>query len=111
MIFWLSILTAQADPSIPAQYQLPVSPSYFVSDTLDMHGPDGPPPDGGYTINDDGGQNMMGKVGVLCLGAGIVTGVLTLTAQEGSEDRTTYQNTTVGLLGSGVGFIVLERIF
>jgi hypothetical protein len=75
------------------------------------HGPDGPPPDGGYVIKDDGGGNTLGKLGLLCLVGGAVTGVLFLTSQEDSENRETYKNTTIGLLGGGVGMLVLERVF
>ena len=75
------------------------------------HGPDGPPPDDGYAIKDYESGNFLGKLGVLCVGVGLVTGVLYLTASSEAENKMLYRNSTFGLVGSGVGFIVLERVF
>ena len=104
--FVLSLGIARAQPSIPPQF-LPTNEMV----TVQNHGPDGPPPDGGYKLKDDGGENTLGKLGVLCLVGGTVTTVLMLTAEDGSDKRQTYQNATIGLFGAGVGFIILERAF
>ena len=97
-------LSAQAEPVVPLRF-LPVSYQ------LPQHGPDGPPPDGGYEIKDDGGEGSLGKIGVLCLAGSAVSTVLMLTAPEGSEDKAKYGNWAIGLAGGGVGFLVLERVF
>lgn len=97
---------AQAQPSIPPQF-LPKPESLVVV----SHGPDGPPPDGGYKIKDDGGENTLGKLGVLCLVGGTVTTVLMLTAENGSSARQNYQNASIALFGAGVGFILVEKAF
>lgn len=91
----------------------PVVPQRFlpVSFQLQNHGPDGPPPDGGYQIKDDGGENSLGKLGVVCLAGSVVSSILMLTASEESEDKKTYGNIALGLAGGGVGFLVLERVF
>ena len=101
----LSILFAvQADPLVPKRF-MPSSTTYI------QHGPDGPPPDGGYEIKDDGGENSLGKLGVLCLAGSAVSTILMLTSPEDSDNKEMYGNVAVGLAGGGVGFIVLERIF
>ena len=97
-------LSAQAEPVVPQRF-LPAS--YQFS----QHGPDGPPPDGGYEIKDDGGEGSLGKIGVLCLAGSAVSTVLMLTAEDGSEDKENYENWAIGLAGGGVGFLVLERVF
>ena len=91
----------------------PVVPQKFmpVSYQLQKHGPDGPPPDGGYKIKDDGGENSLGKLGVVCLAGSAVSTILMLTAPEESEDKERYGNIALGLAGGGVGFLVLERVF
>ena len=76
-----------------------------------QHGPDGPPPDGGYTIKDDGGGNFLGKVGLLGLGGGIVSGVLFLTAEEGSPKKEQYGTIAVASTVVGVSCIFFERVF
>ena len=105
MIFLISFLIdVCAEPVVPQRF-LPVSYQLL------QHGPDGPPPDGGYQIKDDGGENSLGKLGVVCLAGSAVSSILMLTASEESEDKETYKNITLGLAGGGVGFLVLERVF
>ena len=105
MSILLSLLFfVHAEPTVPLRF-LPVS--YQVQ----KHGPDGPPPDGGYQIKDDGGENSLGKIGVLCLAGSAVTSIFMLTAPEGSEDKEKYGNISLALAGGGVGFLVLERVF
>ena len=104
MSILLSLLAhAYAEPVVPSRF-LPVS--YQI-----QHGPDGPPPDGGYQIKDDGGENSLGKLGVLCLAGSAVSSLLMLTAPEDSDDKEKYGNIALGLAGGGVGFLVLERVF
>ena len=117
MFFLFSSLMANAQPEmvntqpeLPERF-LPSKASYQSWKTISPHGPDGPPPDGGYTITDDDGSNFFGKVGLLCLGGSIVSGVLFLTAQAESPEKDQYKNIALGSAGAGVGFIVLERIF
>ena len=76
------------------------------------HGPDGPLPDDGFEFKDDGdGGNLLAKLGLVCIVASGVTGILALRAETGSEDRDLYSKTSLGLLGGGVGLIALERVF
>lgn len=96
--------TVYAQPIVPPRF-LPKSQDYA------QHGPDGPPPDGGYEIKDDGGENSLGKLGMLCLTGSAVSAILMLTAPEDSEDRDRYGNIAAGLAGGGVGLLVLERVF
>ena len=110
MIYLLTSLFVQAEPNIPSQYLLPKIELFQQQDVLSFHGPDGPPPDGGYTITEGGGGNFFGKVGVVCIGAGLITGALYLTAED-TETQRDYQNATIGLLGGGVGLVALERVF
>ena len=95
---------AHAEPIVPPRF-LPVS--YQVQN----HGPDGPPPDGGYQIKDDGGENSLAKLGMLCLAGSAVSSIFFLTTPEDSEDKEKYGNVALGLAGGGVGFLVLERVF
>ena len=107
-IFMFSLFfTAQAKPILPNRLNTH-APSFTE---MMAHGPDGPPPDGGYEIKDDGGGNALGKLGLLCIVGGTVTGLLMLTSEEESENRELYKNSTIGLLGGGFGLIVLERVF
>lgn len=103
-IFVSFFLYAQAEPIVPQRF---LPHTYQVQN----HGPDGPPPDGGYQIKDDGGENSLGKLGVLCLAGSAVSSVLMLASPEDSEDRERYGNIAVGLAGGGIGFLVLERVF
>ena len=110
MIYLLTCLLAQAETNVPSQYQFPQADVHQVQSVPFFHGPDGPPPDGGYTITDGEGGNFFGKLGVVCLGAGLVTGVLSLTTDDMTA-KSEYQNASIGLLGGGIGLIVLERVF
>ncbi|MEC7987536.1 MAG: hypothetical protein VX278_20385 [Myxococcota bacterium] len=101
----ITLGSAQAEPigsPIPERFQIQALP----------HGPDGPLPDDGYEFKDGGGSgNLLAKLGLVCIVAGGVTGVMALRAETGSVERNDYSKATAGLLGSGVGLIVLERVF
>lgn len=71
-------------------------------DWIEMHGPEKPPPDDGYTFKGAKGGNGLGKLGLAAMGAGVVTSVLFLTADTDSERRDTMGRTTVGLLGGRI---------
>ena len=111
MIYFLTHILAHAETSPLASYHA-LEPKFLnpTSQFLVFHGPDGPPPDGGYTIRDDEGGNFFGKLGGVCLGAGLITGVLSLTTEEAAQKKE-YENMTIGFLGAGVGMIILERSF
>lgn len=98
------LIYVSAEPVVPPRFL----PSSYQ---LQKHGPDGPPPDGGYQIKDDGGENSLGKLGVLCLAGSAVSSILMLASPEESEDKEKYGNIALGLAGGGVGFLVLERVF
>ena len=86
-------------------------PSHLQVERL-PHGPDGPLPDDGYEFKDGGNSsNWLAKMGLLCVVASGVTGVMALRAEAGSIDRDNYSKISLGLLGGGVGLIVLERAF
>lgn len=78
-------------------------------DWIEMHGPEKPPPDDGYTFKGAKGGNGLGKLGLAAMGAGVVTSVLFLTADKDSERRDTMGRTTVGLLGGGFALLLIER--
>ena len=111
MIYLLTCVLAHAEPYLPRNVQ-PIDSKLLIppQSSMVLHGPDGPPPDGGYTIRDDEGGNFWGKLGGICLGAGLVTGVLSLTADDATKKKD-YENMTIGFLGGGVGLIILERTF
>lgn len=78
-------------------------------DWIEMHGPEKPPPDDGYTFKGAKGGNALGKLGLAAMGAGVVTTVLFLSADKDSERRDTMGRTTVGLLGGGFALLLIER--
>lgn len=79
---------------------------YFGSQS---HGPEKPPPDDGYDFKGAKGGNALGKLGLLMVGAGTVTGVMTLRADKGSEKRQSLLYTTAGLWVGGLSLLIIER--
>ena len=103
-IFLSLLLSVHANPVIPKRF-LPTSIH------LEGHGPDGPPPDGGYEIQNDSSGNTFGKLGVLCLAGGVASAVAMQISDQDSENHEKFKNAAIGLSGAGVGFLVFERVF
>ena len=79
-------------------------------DWIEMHGPEKPPPDDGYTFKGAKGGNGLGKLGLAAMGAGIVTSILFLTADKDSDRRESMGRNSVGLLGGGFALLLIERV-
>ena len=79
-------------------------------DWIETHGPEKPPPDDGYEFKGANGGNGLGKLGLACFGAGVVTSVLFVTAEDGTERKENMGRNTVGLLGGGLALLVIERM-
>ena len=80
-----------------------------ASEWFELHGPEKPPPDDGYEFKGASGGNALGKLGLLSMGVGLVTSVLYLTAEPGSEKRDNMGRNSAVLLGGGFGLLVIER--
>ena len=79
-------------------------------DWVEMHGPEKPPPDDGYTFKGAKGGNGLGKLGLAAMGAGMVTSILYLTADTDSERRESMGRNSVGLLCGGFALLLIERV-
>lgn len=78
-------------------------------DWFELHGPEKPPPDDGYEFKGANGGNALGKIGLLSMGAGLVTSVLYLTADPDSEKKAAMGKNSAILLGGGFALLVIER--
>lgn len=76
---------------------------------FELHGPEKPPPDDGYEFKGANGGNGLGKLGLASMGAGLVTSVLYLAAEEDSEREATMGRNSLILLGGGFALLVVER--
>ena len=83
--------------------------SASASEWFELHGPEKPPPDDGYEFKGASGGNGLGKLGLLSMGVGLVTSVLYLTAEPGSEKKDNMGRNSAILLGGGLGLLVIER--
>jgi hypothetical protein len=109
MIFTLCCSFAQAENLFPVEsleqmelFEL----SYIGSQS---HGPEKPPPDDGYEFKGAKGGNAFGKLGLLSVGVGTVTGIMALRADKDSERRQTLAYSTAGLWAGGLLFLIIER--
>ena len=73
------------------------------------HGPEKPPPDDGYEFKGAKGGNALGKLGLVCAGAGTVTTVMMLRADKNSDKRQSLAYTSGGLWLGGIVLLVIER--
>ena len=87
-----------------------VSDLPVMSDWRERHGPEKPPPDDGYSFKGTKGGNAKGKLGLVAFGAGVVTGVLYLKADDGSDKQAKMGKSTIGLLGGGLTLLIWERM-
>ena len=85
------------------------SPMDAYVDWYESHGPEKPPPDDGYEFKGAKGGNALGKLGLLSMGAGLVTSVMYLKADSNSDRKSTLGYTTAGLFGGGLLMLVIER--
>ena len=76
---------------------------------FELHGPEKPPPDDGYEFKGANGGNALGKLGLASMGAGLVTSVLYVAAENDSEREATMGRNSLILLGGGLGLLVIER--
>ena len=78
-------------------------------DWIELHGPEKPPPDDGYTFKTAKGGNALGKLGLAAMGAGLVTSVLFLTAEDGTERKSDLGLYSASLFGGGFVLLFIER--
>ena len=80
-----------------------------TADWIELHGPEKPPPDDGYTFKTAKGGNALGKLGLAAMGAGLVTSVLFLTAEDDTERKSDLGLYSASLLGGGFVLLLVER--
>lgn len=79
------------------------------ADWIELHGPEKPPPDDGYTFKTANGGNALGKIGLVAMGAGIITSVLFISAEEDTEKKSKLGISSASLLGGGFVLLLIER--
>lgn len=106
---YLSIAQAHYSSDSSAQIFQELRLNEFAYLGSQSHGPEKPPPDDGYDFKGAKGGNAFGKLGLLMIGAGTVTGVMTLRAEKESQKRQSLLYTTGGLWVGGLTFLIIER--
>ena len=92
---------------LPERFQLKRLP---LSEQV-PHGPDGPLPDDGFDFEDNSSSsNWLAKIGLLSIATGAGLGVMSLLTSD-EVKKSNYGYGSLSALGSGVGLIMLERIF
>ncbi len=77
--------------------------------SIELHGPEKPPPDDGYTFTGAKGGNGLGKIGLASMGVGVVTSLLFITAEEDSDRKQKLGMSSVSLIGGGFVLLLVER--